>query len=146
MSRYSAGKLASGAGTTVFPSGSLYAATGSSFKMRECGISNTTATAAAFCLKTLSTRGTFGAGPTAFAQDDNAPATACTTADTHSAGTPISADAGYRAQLGAAVGSAFVWTFGDVGLRVAKGSANGIGIACENGTSQVIQWYFVWDE
>lgn len=146
MARYSVGALAAGAGTTAFPSGSLYAVAGVSFKMRECGISNTTATAAAFALKILTAAGTQGAGLTEAKQDDNSVTSACQGFNTHTAGTPIGSDLGYRAQLGAAVGSAFVWTFGDVGLRVPVTTANGIGVAVENGTGQVIQFYFVWDE
>jgi|SRR5215471_16978080 len=146
MARYSTGALASGAGTTLQPSGSLYATAAVSFKMRECGISNTTATAAAFKLSLITARGTVGAGTTAAKQDDNSVAANCTPFNTNTANATLGSDLGYRAQLGAAVGSAFVWTFGDVGLRAPLGTANGIGIVVENGTGQVIQWYLVWDE
>jgi len=146
MARYSVGALAAGAGSTTLPSGSLYAVAGASFKMRECGISNTTATAVAQALKILTTAGTQGAALTEAKQDDNSLTSSCQGFNTHTAGTPIGSDLGYRAQLGAAVGSAFVWTFGDVGLRVPLTTANGIGTATENGTGQVIQFYFVWDE
>src|SRR5262245_29339321 len=114
--------------------------------MRECGISNTTATAVAHALKILTSAGTQGGTLTEAKQDDNSVTSACQGFNTHTAGTPIGSDLGYRAQLGAAVGSAFVWTFGDVGLRVPLTTANGIGVATENGTGQIIQFYFVWDE
>jgi hypothetical protein len=49
--------------------------------------------------------------------------------------------------LGAAVGSAFVWTFGgDVGLNANVGTGNGIGIYIPTGTGQVLDWYIVWSE
>jgi hypothetical protein len=146
MARYSVGALAATAGSTTLPSGSLYAVATASFKMRECGIYNTTATACAYALKILTTAGTQGATLTEAKQDDNSVASACQAFNSHTAGTPIGSDLGYRAQLGAAVGSAMVWTFGDVGLRVPLTTANGIGIAVENGTGQVLQCYFVWDE
>jgi len=146
MARYSTGALAAGAGSTTLPSGSLYAIATASFKMRECGISNTTATAVAHALKLLTTAGTQGAGLTEAKQDDNSVAANCTGFNTHTVAPTLGSDLGYRAQLGAAVGSAFVWTFGDVGLRVPLTTANGIGVITENGTGQVIQFYFVWDE
>ena len=146
MARYSAGALAATAGSTTLPSGSLYAIATASFKLRECGIYNTTATACAYKLATLTSAGTQGAGLAEAKQDDNSIAASCTAFNSHTAGTPVGVDLGYRAQLGAAVGSAMVWTFGDVGIRVPLTTANGVGIVVENGTGQVLQFYFVWDE
>jgi hypothetical protein len=146
MARYSAGALAAGAGSTTLPSGSLYAIATVSFKLRECGISNTTSTQVAHKLSLLTTAGTQGAGLTEGKQDDNSAVAACTAFNTHTVAPTLGSDLGYRAQLGAAVGSAFVWTFGDVGIRVPLTTANGVGTITENGTGQVIQFYFVWDE
>lgn len=146
MARYSTGALAAGAGSTTLPSGSIYATATVSFKLRECGISNTTATACAEKLTLVTTRGTAGSATTAAKQDDNSVAANCTPFNTHTVAPTLGSDLGYRAQLGAAVGSAFVWTFGDVGIRAPLGTANGVGIITENGTGQVLQWYFVWDE
>jgi len=53
---------------------------------------------------------------------------------------------GYRASLGAAVGAGVIWTFGDQGIRIEPGTANGFGIVVENGSGQACQIYFVWDE
>lgn len=146
MARYSTGGLSTTAGSTTLPLFSLYAIATASFKMREIGIYNTTATAAAYALKLLTTAATQGTGLTETKQDDNSIAANCTGFNAHTAGTPIGSDLGYRAQLGAAVGSAMVWTFGDVGLRVPLTTANGIGCAVENGTGQIVQFYMVWDE
>jgi len=146
MARYSAGGLSTTAGSTTLPLASLYAIATASFKMRECGIYNTTATACAYKLALLTTAGTQGTGLTEAKQDDNSAAAACTGFNAHTAGTPVGTDLGYRAQLGAAVGSAMVWTFGDVGIRVPLTTANGVGIVVENGTGQILQFYFVWDE
>jgi len=146
MARYSAGALAAGAGSTTLPSGSLYAIATASFKLRECGVYNTTATAVALKLSLLITAGTQGAGLVEAKQDDNAAAAACTAFNTHTVLPTLGSDLGYRCQLGAAVGSAMVWTFGDVGIRVPLTTINGVGVITENGTGQVIQFYFVWDE
>lgn len=145
MARFAVGALAAGAGSTVLPSGSLYAVASASFALRECGVYNTTATAVAYKLGVFTTAGTQGSGLTESAQDDNSPASLCQGFNTHTAG-PTIVDAGYRCQLGAAVGSAMVWTFGDRGIRVPKTTANGVGVVTENGTGQVCQFYFVWDE
>src|SRR5262245_40466593 len=146
MARYSTGALAAGAGSTTLPSGSLYAIATASFKMRECGISNTTASAVAHKLSLLTTAGTQGAGLTEAKQDDNSLAGSCTGFNTPTVAPTLGSDLGYRAQLGAAIGSAVVWTFGDVGLRVPLTTVNGIGTITENGTGQIVQFYFVWDE
>lgn len=145
MARFSVGALAAGAGSTTLPSGSLYAVATASFALREAGVYNTTATAVAYKIISCTTAGTQGATLTEFAQDDNSPASLCQGFNTHTV-TPTQADAGYRCQLGAAVGSAMVWTFGDRGIRVPKTTAFGVGIETENGTGQVCQFYFVWDE
>lgn len=146
MARYSTGALAAGAGSTTLPNGSLYATAAVSFKLRECGVYNTTATAVALKLTLVTTRGTAGSGLTAAKQDDNSAAASCTPFNTHTVAPTLGSDLGYRCQLGAAVGSAMVWTFGDVGIRAPLGTANGVAILTENGTGQVIQMYFVWDE
>jgi hypothetical protein len=146
MARYSSGALAAGAGSTTLPSGSLYAIATASFKLREAGVYNTTATSVALKLSLLITAGTQGAGLVEAKQDDNSGAAACTAFNTHTGGPTLGSDLGYRCQLGAAVGSAMVWTFGDVGIRVPLTTINGVGIITENGTGQVVQFYFVWDE
>jgi hypothetical protein len=48
--------------------------------------------------------------------------------------------------LGAAIGAGVIWTFGDAGIRIPVGAANGVGVVVENGTGQACQIYAVWDE
>lgn len=146
MARFSTGALAAGAGSTALPSGSLYAAAAASGALREVGITNTTATAVAYALKRLTTAGTQGSGLTETQHDPDRPAAQVTGFNTHTAGPTLGGDLGYRAQLGAAVGSGIIWTFGDTGIRWTVGTGNGIGIITENGTGQVCQFYFTWDE
>jgi hypothetical protein len=50
------------------------------------------------------------------------------------------------AQLGAAIGSGVIWTFGEAGLIIPEGTANGISIVVPQGTGQHFDFYFEWDE
>lgn len=146
MARFSAGCLTT-AGSTTLPIISLYAAAGSGAKIREIGVFNTTSTAVALKLTRMTTAGTQGAGLTEAKQWPNGPAAAATAFNTHSSSGPtLGDDLGYRTVLGAAVGAGMVWTFGDTGLEITAGTANGIGIIPENGTGQACQAYIVWDE
>ena len=146
MARYSAGGLTT-AGSTVLPVISLYSAAAVGAKIREIGVTNTTSTAVSLELVRMTTAGTPGAGLTAGKHDTESAAASCTPFNTHTAGNPTLSDLGYRTQLGAAVGAAFVWTFwSDTGLRIPVGVSNGIGVIVESGTGQALQAYIVWDE
>lgn len=145
MARYSAGVL-TGAGSTTLPIISIYAAAASSGTIREIGVFNTTATAVDIKLTRLTTTGTQGAGQTEAAHDDNSPTASMTVFTTHTGAPTLGDDLGYRASLGAAIGSGVIWTFGGTGLRIPEGTANGVGVIVENGTGQACQAYIVWDE
>ena len=145
MARYSAG-VKTGAGSTTLPIISLYNTASVAANVREIGVFNTTSTAVDIKLTTMTTQGTPGSGLTE-ASYDNAKATAaCTAFTTHTIAPTLGSDLGYRASLGAAVGAGVIWTFGDSGIRVGTGTANGIGVIVENGTGQACQAYIVWDE
>jgi len=51
-----------------------------------------------------------------------------------------------QASLPAAVGGGVIWTFGDSGILIPVGTANGIGVICPTGTGQILDYYFDWDE
>jgi hypothetical protein len=70
----------------------------------------------------------------------------CTAFTTHSGNPTLGDDLGYRASLADAIGAGVIWTFGDTGIRVPVGTANGVGVIVENGTGQACQAYIVWDE
>lgn len=148
MARFSLGALSAGAGSTTLPLLSLYSAAASAFALREVGVTNTTATGVAIKLVRLSTTGTQGGAVsgTQIGYDVARPTPACKVFNTHTVAPTIADDLGYRAQLGAAVGSGVIWTFGDIGIRTAVAVTNGVGVIIENGTGQVCQIYFVWDE
>ena len=145
MPRYSAG-VKTTAGSTTLPLISLYAAASVGGRLREVGAFNTTSTAVDIKLVRLTTTGTQGSGLTAAKYDDTAAAASCTPKGTHSANPTLGDDLGYRASLGAAIGSGVIWTFGDTGIHIPTGTGNGIGIIIENGTGQALQAYIIWDE
>jgi hypothetical protein len=130
---------------------SLYSPAASTGTLREVGCFNTTATALEIFLTRLTTTGTQGAGLTEARYNPKGPPALCTAFTTHSADATLGDDLGYRAVLGAAVGSGVIWTFGDSGIQIGLPDAvelvtNGIGIILETGTGQICQCYVVWDE
>src|ERR1043166_938827 len=145
MARYAAGVL-TGAGSITLPIISLYSIATVSPCLRECGLTNTTATAVAEKLAYLTSAATQGTGLVETKYRDGAAAASCTAFTTHTAGTPVGADLGYRASLGAAVGAGVIWTFGEQGITPPVVTANGVGVVVENGTGQACQAYLVWDE
>ena len=145
MARYSTGVL-TGAGSTTLPIVSLYSIAAVSPVVREVGLTNTTATAVALKMSYLTSAGTAGAGLTETKYRDGAVAASATGFTTHTVAPTLGGDLGYRAQLGASVGSGVIWTFGEQGITPPVGTANGVGVIVENGTGQAIQSYLTWDE
>ena len=146
MARYMTGGLSAGAGSTTLPLMSVYSAASVAGTFREVGVFNPTATGVAVKLVRLSTTGTQGAGlaaPSKYNPDSAAASMAGF--QTHTVA-PTTSDLGYRTQLGAAIGSGVIWTFGDLGIRIPVATTSGIGVMIENGTGQVCQIYFIWDE
>ena len=150
MPRYSAGVL-TGAGTSVRPMMSIFAAAGSTGVLREVGAFNTTSTAVALMLTRITANGTVGSELTQAAHNPLKAPAVMQIYTTHTADATLGEDLGYRCVLGATVGSGVIWTFGDDGILVALPDAAltieiGVGIILENGTGQACQCYFVWDE
>ncbi len=145
MARFSAGATSTNAGTSARPIGSVYAVAGSGFAIRQIELFNTTDVSCVFRIARLTTAGTPGTGLGEEKHNPNGPAAAATAFNSHSADATVSADSLGRAVLGAAKGSGIVWTFGDTGLVVLAGTANGVGII-PVGTGQVCEFVFTWDE
>ncbi len=150
MARYSAGVLTTAGGTTT-PLISLYSAAASVGVLREVGLFNTTSTAVAVQLARFTTNTNAGSGLLEAPHNVRKQPALCTAQGTHSGVETVGQDLGYRAVLGAAVGSAVIWTFGDDGLTIGIVDTvdlvtNGIGVVIENGTGQALQAYLVWDE
>jgi len=150
MARFSAGARASSAGSATVPAGSLYASATVRAVLRECGVANTTVTgsfdAALYRLTTTGTQGTGLTEDPHWPTVAGGPAASCTAFNTHSVAPTLGNPVGYIWPIGAAVGSGIVWTFGDSGLIIPVGTANGIGILVPNGTPQIWTFWFCWDE
>ena len=146
MARYSLGERMTSAPTSTLPGMSLYSPAGSGFKLREVWLVNTTSTACQVALRRLSTTGTQGAAITESEYDLDAQPVLATAFQSHSVGPTITAGSLALASLGAAVGAAVVWSFGDTGIVVASGTGNGVGILTPTGTGQICDVTFVWDE
>jgi hypothetical protein len=126
---------------------SLYSVAAVGSKLREVGIFNTTLVAFDVKLARFTTgTGTQGSALTEFGHDPDNPTSLCQAFNTHTVTPTTIVDAGYRASIGAAVGAGVIWTFGDQGIRTGIATTNGIGVIIENGTGQIAQIYFVWDE
>jgi hypothetical protein len=145
MARFSIAGRSTVAGTTLRAVASLFAVASRTLKLREVGVTNTTSTAVAVALVRFTNATGVGAGLTEVAYDEAGPAPNGTGFAGHTAdgavGSPLR-----QTVLGASVGSAHIWTFGDTGILVAAGTANGIGLICPTGTGQILDYWFDWDE
>lgn len=146
MGRHTVGARAAGAGSNLLPIGSLYAPANNGGAIREIGIFNTTAVAVAIAIQRLTTAGTQGAGLDELDTDNDTPGATLTGFNTHTAGPTITAGFLRRAVLGAQIGAGVIFTFGGRGLVIPPGVANGIGITIPNGTGQICDYYFEWEE
>ena len=125
---------------------SVFAVSGHGFRLRECGAFNTTVTDVAIALVRFTNATGVGAGLTEVQWDVEHDVTPTMTAFAgHTAdgavGSPLR-----QAYLGAAKGAGVIWTFGDYGICVNAGTANGIGIICPTGTGQILDFYYDWEE
>ena len=147
MSRYSVGVRSTGAGSTTLPVGSLYAPANNDLHVVEIGAFNTTTTAVNIAVRRLTSAGTQGSGLSEIPWDPDSSAAVGTAFDTHSStGPTLTAGFLAHASLGAAAGSGIIWTFGGAGIRIPKGTGNGLCIIPGTGTGQILDWYMVWDE
>lgn len=145
MPRFSVSGRSSLASTAARGTSVYNIASACSPKIREVGVWNTTTTAFVASVTRLTATGTQGSGLTEAKHDANGPAADATGFAVHTADA-TAGDEIVRAAIGAAVGAGMVWTFGDTGLVIPAGTANGIGILCPTGTGQVYDYYIVWDE
>jgi hypothetical protein len=146
MSGFVAGGLST-AGSTTLPVFALVGSASVRARVREIGVFNTTSTAVALKLCRVTTAGTPGTSLTVDKMDPTNPeANVAALRNTYSSTAPTTTDAGFRVQLGAAVGSGFVWTFDDWEFVTNVAANAGIGCLVENGTGQAIQFYVKWYE
>lgn len=149
MSRYSVSGRATIAGTNLRPLVSLYAVAGCRPAIREIGVCNTTSTPLVVAVCRLTAAGTQGAGLTEQKEDDTAQTALATAFAGHTADLTAGQSSDNevrRMSLGAAVGSAMIWTFGGNGLVIPNSTADGVGLLIPSGTGQILDYYISWDE
>lgn len=146
MARYSVGTRSTGAGSTTLAVGSLFAAANNDVHVVEVGAFNTTTTACSIALRRWTALGTQGSGLSELPWDPDTTAATATAYDTHTVTGTITAGYFATASIGAAVGAGVIWTFGERGIRIPKGTGNGAAIMVAAGTGQILDWYMIWDE
>ena len=147
MGEFSAGFRTAGAGSTLLPSGSIYAPSTNRLHLMQVVVSNTTAAGVAVAIRALTSAGTQGSGITEIEHDNEGPTPSGTVFNTHtSTGPTITAGEYDRVMLAAAVGATMVFRFGKRGLLVPAGVANGIAVVTGTGTEQVLDISFTWEE
>lgn len=124
---------------------SLYATSAIRPQIREVGVFNTTATAAAVSLVRASATGTQGAGLTEVCMSDDSRTIIATGFNTHTADATVGASI-VQASLGAAIGSGVIWTFGPGELIIDNATTAGLVIICPTGTGQHLDFWVIWDE
>jgi hypothetical protein len=145
MARYSFGMRATVAGTAARAICSIFSPAGGGFRLVEVGVFNTTTTALAIALARFTAATNVGTGQTEGEYDtDGMPPLATVFAGHTGDGTV--GQILRQATLGAAAGAGVIWTFGDGGIVVPSGTANGIGIIIPTGTGQICDVEYTWTE
>jgi len=145
LPRFSVAGTATVVGTTARAIASVYSPASTGFYLVEVGIVNTTDVSCEYKLCRLTNATGVGAGLTEAPDDQESPPALATGFAGHTADS-AAGDEIRRAVIGAAKGSAMIWTFGGRGIRVKEGTANGIGVLLAAGTGQILDYWYVWDE
>ena len=146
MARFSIAGRGTVVGTNVRAIASLFAPASGAGAIREISVANTTAVAVCVGVIRFSAATNVGTGLTEAEYNTLKNPPLCTgfaghTGDGTTAGGTIE-----QVSLGAAIGAGWVWTFGDEGLQIPEGTANGIGIIIPTGTGQILDYKICWDE
>jgi hypothetical protein len=148
MARFSASWRTTGAGSTTLPIGGILAAAGVRPRLVEVGVSNSTATACSVALRRITAAGTPGAAQSVVYESDSAQTALTTARDTWTVAPTFVAGNIRAFDLGAAVGSGIIWTFGGAtgGLVIPNTAGDGIVVSVLAGTGQICTVSFTWDE
>ena len=145
MARYTIAGRSTVAGTSLRAIASLFGISGIGGRLVEVAIFNTTSTAVAAALVRFTAATNVGTGLTEAEYDENAPPPSCTGFAGHT-GDGTVGQVLDQASLGAAIGSGVIWTYGNGGIVIQPGTANGIGVTCPTGTGQILDYRYTWDE
>jgi hypothetical protein len=145
MPRCSYGMRGTVVGTSARAMMSIFATASGGFKLVEVGVFNTTTTAVTIALARFTAATNVGTGQTEGEYDTDAVPPLATVFAGHT-GDGTVGQILRQATLGAAAGAGVIWTFGNGGILVPSGTANGIGITVPQGTGQICDLEFTWDE
>jgi hypothetical protein len=145
MSRYSFGMRSTVVGTALRAQLSLFATASDNGAIREVGVSNTATAAFAIALARFTNATNVGAGQTEGEYDEAKKAPSCTIFAGHTGDGGVG-QVFRQWSIGAAIGAGVIWTFGEDGLVIAVGTANGIGPLVPTGTGQLGDDYIDWSE
>ncbi len=146
MARNSTGERATGIGSAALPIGSLYGVAASGCAVRQIALINTTAIACVYELVRLTSTGTQGAALVEAEWDEERNLPLCQGFNTHTVAPTLGKKLGILFTIGAAVGAGHIETFGDSGIVIPSGVANGLGILLKTGAGQIVDFYFHYDE
>jgi len=142
--RHSIAGRATVVGTTLRAVASVFSIAATGAKIRTVTVTNTVAVAFVATLVRFTNATGVGTGLTEFDYDAANPAL-CTGFAGHTADGAVGA-ALAQVTIGAAVGAGYTWVFGDSGILIPVGTANGFGIICGTGTGQICDYTIEWDE
>jgi hypothetical protein len=121
-------------------------ATSGKFWVREIKVTNTTANAVCVGIAVCTATGTQVGGLTEYQTDDaSAPAPSETAFTSQSTASTVAATID-QVTLGAAIGSGWVFTWGEKELEIPEGTGNGIIINCPTGTAQHLDFAIKWEK
>ena len=139
-----------GRGVTNLPTATagpgLFAVASHRLRLREVGVFNTTTTAFVVGLQRCTATGTQAGSLTETCDDDPVYTPIGNTFTSMSTAATTSGAPSRQASVGAAIGAGVIWTFGDNGLVIPEGTANGVILNLPTGTGQFFDFYLVWDE
>jgi hypothetical protein len=145
MPRCSYGMRGTVVGTSARAMMSIFATASGGFKLVEVGVFNTTTTAVTIALARFTAATNVGTGQTEGEYDTDAVPPLATVFAGHT-GDGTVGQILRQATLGAAAGAGVIWTFGNGGIVVPSGTANGIGVLIPTGTGQICDIEYTWDE
>lgn len=145
MARYSFGMRGTVVGTSARAMMSIFSTATGGFRLVEVSVANTTTTAVTIALARFTAATNVGAGQTEGEYDNDGMPPIATVFAGHT-GDGTVGQILRQTTLGAAAGAGVIWTFGDGGIVVPSGTANGIGVIVPTGTGQICDLDYTWDE
>ncbi len=145
MARFSFGMRGTVVGTSARAMMSIFASATGNLRVVSFAVTNTTTTALAIALARFTAATNVGAGQTEGEYNNDSVVPLATVFAGHS-GDGTVGQILEQHTIGAAAGAGVILTFGDGGIVIPSGTANGLGIIVPTGTGQICDLTVVWDE